>query len=287
MGKLRIALRLVALAAATGIAYVVVLLLHVRAQIVSVHTDRRPAVCRVWARCVARIVGLRIHSVGPLPVAPCVVVANHLSYLDIVVLGASVPAVFVAKSDMAAWPFLGRPARAAGTLFIDRTNRFLLPSALAAITRVLDRGGNVVVFPEGTSSDGRRVLPFKSSPFEPAAAGGHRVYYAALLYETGPGMPHPEQAVCWWGDMTLLGHLCGLLALPRVTARIQFGVDPGGEPGRRAMANRLHRSVSDAHAELRTRCPIRDRDRTTRDDGASPLTTPPDRQPEAFAQGSS
>lgn len=162
-----------------------------------------------------------------------------------------VPAVFVAKSDVAQWPVAGTICRAAGTLFIDRTDRWRLPTVLGTIARVLDTGGAVIVFPEGTSSDGRRVLPFNSSTLEPVAACGHRVYYAALAYETAGGFPPAELALCWWGDMTLVDHLWELLTLPSVSARLRFGIDPGGEIDRRALAKRLHHSVSTAHAELK------------------------------------
>jgi 1-acyl-sn-glycerol-3-phosphate acyltransferase len=202
---------------------------------------------------VARIVGLRVVVDGPVPSAPGLLVANHLSYLDIIVLGSIVPAVFVARGDLAGWPVVGPVARAAGTLFIERSDRWRLPSVLAEVRRVIDTGGRVIVFPEGTSSDGRQVLPFRSSTLEPVAAVGLPVAWAALQYETGPGLPPPEQAVCSWGKMTLAGHLCRLLMLPRVTGHVQFGRYPGGEPDRRELACRLQRAVSDAHASLQIR----------------------------------
>lgn len=243
-------MRAVALAAETVVAYTVVLVLSWRARLFYVRTDGRPDVFRVWARCAAWTIGLEIHADGPIPEPPCLVVCNHLSYLDIIVLGSCVPAVFVAKSNVAQWPVVGAMCRAAGTLFIDRTDRWRLPTVLGNIARVLDTGGAVVVFPEGTSSDGRRVLPFNSSTLEPVAACGHRVSYAALVYDTAGGLPPAELTVCWWGDMTLVDHLWGVLTLSSVSARLRFGIDPGGETDRRALAKRLHHSVSTAHAEL-------------------------------------
>lgn len=244
-------MRAAALVAGTVIAYTVVLVLSWRARLFYVRKDGRPDVFRVWARFAAWTMGISIHADGPVPEPPCLVVANHLSYLDIIVLGSFVPAVFVAKSDVAQWPVAGVMCRAAGTLFIDRADRWRLPTVLGNIARVLDTGGAVVVFPEGTSSDGRRVLPFNSSTLEPVAACGHRLYFAALVYDTPGGLLPPELTVCWWGDMTLVDHLWRLLTLPAVSARLRFGIDPGGESDRRALAKRLHHSVGTAHAELK------------------------------------
>ena len=251
MAPLRRCLRLVALVIVTAAAFAAALLLRLRARLFFVRHDGRPAVVRAWARAVAAVIGLRVDASGPVPRPPCLVVANHVSYLDIIVLGTKVPAVLVAKSDVANWPIIGTLCRAAGTLFIDRASRFRLPSVLAEMARVLDTGGAIIVFQEGTSTDGRRVQAFRSSALEPVAAGGYPVQYAALFYQTGIGMPPAEQAVCWWGDMTLVDHLWRLLALPSVTARLRFGADPGGARDRRTLALRLHAAVAGSLADIR------------------------------------
>jgi 1-acyl-sn-glycerol-3-phosphate acyltransferase len=250
VAHLRALARATVIAIQTVLAMIAVLLLAARASLFYVRSDGRPAVMRLWARSVAWAMGLRIVASGPLPDAPCLIVANHLSYIDIIVLGSLVPAVFVAKTEVARWPLLGPASRAAGTLFTDRQNRWRLPTLLAGINRILDTGGVVVLFPEGTSSDGQRVLPFRSAVLEPASAGGYRVFFAALAYRTPATAPPAREAVCWWGDMTLIDHLWRMLALRRITARVVFGRDAGDHADRRATALRLHTAVSEAHAGL-------------------------------------
>lgn len=168
-------------------------------------------------------------------------VCNHLSYLDILVLGASQPLVFVAKSEVRGWPLFGWLAARGGTLFIRRQERADVARLAGDIAARLQAGSTVVVFPEGTSSAGHRVLPFHSSLLEPAVEQHVPATPAAIAY----GLPggSVEDDVCYWRDMTFAAHFLRLLGLPSVEATVAYGEarSPGGS--RKSLARALHEDV--------------------------------------------
>jgi 1-acyl-sn-glycerol-3-phosphate acyltransferase len=197
-----------------------------------------------WARRVAPLLGMEIEAHGRVPEPPFFLVSNHLSYMDVVVLAAQAPLCFVAKSEIAGWPFFGWLARTAGTLFIERANKRDIPRVVDAIDTALARGVSVAVFPEATSSAGARVLPFRAALLESAARGGIPVAYAALTYRTPPGEPPAYASVCWWGDAKFLGHVAGLFTLRRFSASVRFGSDRIASHDRKDLAARLHAAVA-------------------------------------------
>lgn len=198
---------------------------------------------QLWARLLARIIGARIDAEGTPPPPGSLLVANHLSYLDVIVLLAQHPALFVAKSEVAAWPALGWLARIFGTLFIDRRNFRDTLRIQGLIADALAGGDRVVVFPEGTSSPGEAVLPFRAALLELAAGTGQPVWYAALSYRTPDDAPPAAQVVCWWGDMTFFDHLLTLLSLPLFYAHVRFGERPVTAPDRKQLAYALKDQV--------------------------------------------
>lgn len=236
-GQARGALRALALAAWFGVAALAVVLIAVVAPLTRDRGTRlRLALFHHWSRGAARIVGLRIERTGAPPDGPFFLVANHLSYLDVVVLGASLRATFVAKADVAGWPLVGWLCGSVGTVFIDRTRKRDLLRVLPILEERLRAGGGVVVFPEGTTSDGSGVLEFRSPLFAAAVRSGLPAHVATLTYETPRHAPHPSQAVCWWGDMEFLPHLLGLLRLENSTARLAFARHPMPETERKRLA---------------------------------------------------
>ncbi len=148
------------------------------------------------------------------------VAANHLSYLDIVVLSAAMPCFFVAKSEIDAWPYFGRAARAGGTIFIDRSRRTSAEKVAAMISERLKLPVPVLFFPEGTSTDGT-MRRFHSRLFEPAIRDAAPVTAAAIQYAMDDGTPESE--ACWYGDGALAPHLMKTLKAPGVCARLRFG----------------------------------------------------------------
>jgi 1-acyl-sn-glycerol-3-phosphate acyltransferase len=192
------------------------------------------------ARSLVEALEIRSDYRGSLP-GPGLLVCNHLSYLDILVLGASQPVVFVAKSEVRGWPLFGWLAARGGTLFIRRQDRADVARLAGDIAARLKAGWTVVVFPEGTSSAGHRVLPFHSSLLEAAVEQQVPATPAAITYSLPGGSVADD--VCYWRDMTFAGHFLRLLGLPAVEATVAYGLprSPGGS--RKALARSLHEDV--------------------------------------------
>jgi 1-acyl-sn-glycerol-3-phosphate acyltransferase len=149
----------------------------------------------------------------------CLTVSNHLTYLDILVYGAVRPFVFVAKSEVRRWPLLGTLAKVGGTIFVDRGRSLQVAEASRQIEQSLRDGLAVLVFPEGTSSDGREVLPFRSPLFEPAVRAGASVTAAAIRYHAADAT---ESEVTYWGEMVFIPHLFRTLCVRKLAAEIRF-----------------------------------------------------------------
>src|SRR2546428_5925177 len=139
-----------------------------------------------WSRFACRVLGIRVTTRGSMPQSG-LLVCNHLSYLDIVVLSSIRPCVFVAKRDVARWPLFGWLAHAAGTIFVDRQRKFSSPKVVNGIRDAIASGSVVVLFPEGTSSDGSTVLPFKSALLESAVQLRSPIAAASIEYDLDDG----------------------------------------------------------------------------------------------------
>jgi 1-acyl-sn-glycerol-3-phosphate acyltransferase len=205
-----------------------------------------------WLQCVCRravrALGIDCRSFGRPPRGR-LVLANHLSYVDILVLAAAAPTVFVAKREVRAWPVFGWFARAAGTRFLDRNRRSDVARVAAELVPALAAGVNVVLFLEGTSTDGTTVLPFKTSLLEPAARNAWAAVPAALAYRIPPRNSAAHD-VCWWGDMTLLPHLWKLAGIPRITALTAWGLPLAPASDRKELARAAHTAVQSLHSSL-------------------------------------
>jgi 1-acyl-sn-glycerol-3-phosphate acyltransferase len=211
----------------------------------------RNACFRVWASTLCRILGVRRSCEGTPPTG-VLLVANHLSYLDIPVLASWTDAVFVARADVAGWPFVGTLCRGIDTIFVDRGSKRDVVAVGEAIEARLASGLGVVLFPEGASSPGDAVLPFRSSLLEVAARDGLPVHWAAMRYELPDGGGTVGERVAWWGDMEFLPHAWELMKLPRIDSHVSFGGEPVSHPDRKALAGALQGNVEDAlHARSR------------------------------------
>lgn len=175
-----------------------------------------------------------------------IIVANHLSYLDIAILSAITPCFFVAKLEIRNWPYFGRAARAGGTIFIDRSSRASSAEVAAEIAQRLSMNVPILFFPEGTSTDGSAVLPFHRYLFEPAVQAGATVTPAAIRYVLGKGVE--EKELCWFGDQTFLPHLWKALSITEFTAHVQFA-ETQVYPDRRAASEHTHATISALRAE--------------------------------------
>ena len=192
------------------------------------------------SRRLLRVFGIETQFTGDIP-SSGLLVCNHLSYLDILVLSAHTPCIFVAKREVKRWPVFGWFAKLAGTVFVHREQRLQAVQTVDEIEAALQTGAVVVLFPEGTSSGGETVLPFKSSLLEPAARQTHSLTAGLLQYELGDGDVSEE--VCYWKDMTLLPHLINLCSKRAVQASVHFNRVREGNADRKQLARQLHAEV--------------------------------------------
>jgi 1-acyl-sn-glycerol-3-phosphate acyltransferase len=204
-----------------------------------------PAARSFWLHQTARrllpVFDLKVTVTGPIPSAG-LLVCNHLSYLDIVVLAGMTPAVFVAKSEVRRWPVFGWFARKSGCIFVERQRRFQTSEANSEIAAAVAAGLLVVLFPEGTSSDGRTVLPFKSSLLECAAQTKPPIFAGLVRYELDDGDVGEE--VCYWKDHTLGPHLLNLMSKRAIRCELHFTRVQEAGNERKALALQLHREVA-------------------------------------------
>jgi 1-acyl-sn-glycerol-3-phosphate acyltransferase len=198
-----------------------------------------------WARMVSLIASMRVEIKGPRPEAPFFLVANHLSYTDIIAFATQLDCVFIAKSDIADWPVLGRLAKSVGTIFIDRSHYQDIPRVISLIEQTLEQGYGIVLFPEGTSSKGDQVLAFHPGLLEPLARMSYPVSFASISYNTPPEEKPAYLAVCWWGDTAFVPHFMELLRIKRFSASIRFGEYGIRDQNRKTLARNLRSAVSE------------------------------------------
>lgn len=203
----------------------------------------RGGVTWLWARGFSLIIGMEIEVRGLAPEPPFYLVSNHLSYIDIIVLFTQVKGRFVAKWDIQSWPLFGRIAASAGTIFIDRGRKADILRVNELIENALKAGDGMVVFPEGTSSKGETILPFKPSLLQYVATTGMPVRFASIHYETPAHEPPAHMAIAWWGDMTFAGHALDLLKVSKFKAVVHFGADAVCGHDRKQLAQTLWHCV--------------------------------------------
>jgi lyso-ornithine lipid O-acyltransferase len=192
------------------------------------------------ARRHLKIFGYSADVFGDIPTHG-LLVSNHLSYLDILAIAVATPAAFVSKAEVRSWPLFGWLATIGGTIFIERERRTHVGTVNREIQAALDQGALVVVFPEGTSSDGTEVLPFRASLLEPALRGGHEISVAWVHYELPDGDAKKE--VCYWGDHVFFRHLLNLLGKKSVRGRLRFKKFPRSTDDRKKLAQELRAAV--------------------------------------------
>lgn len=188
-----------------------------------------------YHRQVCRLLGIRLHIEGRIAEGvPVLLVSNHVSWLDIPVLSAVAPVSFVAKKEVGTWPLISSLARLQRSVFIDRTRRTTVGQTTSEITDRLSSGDAIVLFAEGTSSDGNRVLPFKTplfaavkpSPNKAQTAPGACVQTLAIAYTHLHGVPlgrFDRSLIGWYGDMEMASHAWALLKAGPLDVKIRIG----------------------------------------------------------------
>ncbi|MGZ9033537.1 MAG: lysophospholipid acyltransferase family protein [Rhodospirillales bacterium] len=185
----------------------------------------------VWSKGCYRLAGITVRSFGePYRAGPALTVANHISYLDIPVLAALIDGAFVAKTEVGSWPLFGTAAKITGTVFVNRSGGEAM-SQREELTRRLSEGNRgLILFAEGTSTDGGRVAPFKTSLFSiaerPPEGGELVVQPVSIAYPRdtdGRPLTGVRRALyCWYGDAALMPHLWRMMGLKGAEAEVRF-----------------------------------------------------------------
>ena len=206
--------------------------------------DQQQARVQAWSLGLLACAGVTLELRGSAPQAgPVLLVANHLSWLDIPVMHAARYCRFISKSDVQDWPIVGTLATAAGTLYIERESRRDALRMVASMRDALLAGEVLAVFPEGTTGDGRQLLPFHANLLQAALAADAPVQPVGLRFiDSGSGAT--SFAPSFVGDETLLGSIWRTLSAPGITAVVHFGAPEHAQGrDRRAWSLALHAAV--------------------------------------------
>jgi lyso-ornithine lipid O-acyltransferase len=207
-----------------------------QAAILKLRPEAAGTLPRLFLSWVGKVLGLRIVVKGMVATnAPVLVVSNHVSWLDIVVIGGLTPLSFVAKSEVASWPVIGTLARLQRSVFLDRARRSAAAEIARRVGHRLVAGDTIVLFGEGTTGDGNRVLPFRPALLasvreamsaSSATAPPILLQPLSIAYSALDGLPlgrADRPSVAWYGDMTFGSHLARLLSIGPIDVTLRFG----------------------------------------------------------------
>lgn len=215
-----------------------------------IYIDLRLRLSQIGYSLISSVVGIKIITYGSPPDRPFVLVSNHLSYLDIPLLGSLSEGVFLSKQEIRNTPLIGFVSDIFGNIFIDRTSRSDIEEASHQIAKRYSQGEGITIFPEGTTSDGTSVGDFSSSIFYYISSNQISVNYAAIKYETCSGYASANETVCWHHQMSFLEYLLNLLDMPQIKAHVMFGDDEINYSDRKTMSKELESRVSDSFRSI-------------------------------------
>lgn len=201
---------------------------------------------RFWSKGACLILNIRVRMTGSPPEAPFFLVSNHLSYIDIIPIYLNLNCTFVAKKAVRHWPLLGFMVSTMGVIFVDRTRKRDVKRVNRILSESMTHHQGVVVFPEGTTSGGDRVLPFRPPLLQYPAEEEISVYTAAIRYETDEarGDSPAEDSVCFYGARDPFHkHLVKLAGNRRIDCSIRFGKTPVRDADRKELAEKCRKSV--------------------------------------------
>jgi 1-acyl-sn-glycerol-3-phosphate acyltransferase len=198
-----------------------------------------------WCRRMAHVLGVEVESSGLPQAGPLLVAANHISWFDILAINAVLPARFVSKADVRRWPLLGWMVASGGTLFIERERKRDALRVVHQIAEALQQGDVIAMFPEGTTGDGRSLLPFHGNLLQAAIATGSPVQPIALRYADSAGPL--SNAVVWVGDTTLVTSLWQVAVADGLRAHVTLlPVLPSAQRDRRDLSHTVRVDIAQA-----------------------------------------
>jgi lyso-ornithine lipid O-acyltransferase len=207
-----------------------------------------------WCRRIVKVLGFECSVEGSVPRGGAVV-SNHLSYLDILLYSSVQPFVMVAKTEVRGWPLLGWLTAQAGTVYVERGGGpKTYPGVNAAMAEAYRSGLPVLFFPEGTTTEGAEVLPFRRGLFHSVLNGGIALRVAALRYSLDSHMMNGSatvgEDVCWWGDMKFTPHMFRFLGLRGLRAKIRFGEEIVQRADRFVLSETAQATVAEMYEDL-------------------------------------
>lgn len=194
---------------------------------------------KFWGKNSMKCLGVNIAIEGEPPEPPFFMVSNHLSYIDIPIYYYALKTTFVAKSEIKEWPVVGPMARTLGIIFIDRKRKRDVHRVNTLIADKISKHQGVVLFPEGRTSPGDEIMPFRPSLLQHPVESNFDVHYAVIRYETGENDEPARESVCWWQDTSLMEHFIGLATNRSITATVTFGRKSLKNDDRKILADRL------------------------------------------------
>ena len=211
----------------------------------------------VFHRIMRALLGLRIHEKGtPSSIRPLIVIANHSSWLDIIVIESVLPAIFVTKHEVAGWPVFGRLAKLKPSIFVDRNRRLQILETINSISSALAAGKAVAIFPEGTSTDGTVVLPFRSALFGAVRETLHSAEHLPAIFIQPVSVAYvgPKRRLAVWAledTIKFFPHLLQVVGLHRIEVALTWGEPIPADMicDRKILAKRLEETVRRMVAE--------------------------------------
>ena len=207
---------------------------------------------KIFFKGLTYIFGIKLNIEGTPQKQNALFVCNHISYLDILILGSNLNGIFVAKSEISKWPIINKLCKLGRTIFVDRNNFIKVKDQVKLISDRLDKGLSVILFPEGTSSDGSKVLPFKSSLMgiiESKKEKNYKVQPVSISYSKLDGMPVElkfRPFFAWFGNMNLVSHAWKFLGLGLSEVKVHYHKPRrfSDFSGRKEAANYCHEILS-------------------------------------------
>lgn len=198
---------------------------------------------QLWGKIALICLAIRVEISGKPPDPPFFLVSNHLSYIDIIIFYYCLKTTFVAKSDIKYWPVVGPMARSLGVIFIDRNRKRDVHRVNNLISNRINNHQGVVLFPEGRTSAGDKILPFRPSLLQHPAIERINVHYTSIRYSTGKSDEPASQSVAWWDDESLLPHLVRLASNRSIRVDLTFGDESLQMNDRKELASELQKRV--------------------------------------------
>ncbi|HWO42563.1 MAG TPA: lysophospholipid acyltransferase family protein [Candidatus Eisenbacteria bacterium] len=250
-------IKLAALASLWPVFFVLVALVHLWVTVLRLPNRWKiiSRLMRAFTFLVRTILNIKLRVTGAEGLAEpagLVIISNHMSYVDGIVLGSLFPVVFVSKKEVKRWPVVGQWNRLCGTIFIDRRRKQKVSLLVAEMAAKLRQEANVLLFPEGTSTDGETMLPFQTAPLAGPLRARATILPVALAYRSVNDLPVTaanRDLIYWYGEMDFLRHFWSLLALKSIEVlvtiqpRIECARYPDTSAGRKQLAADCYQAV--------------------------------------------